>query len=175
MSEPTRRQVRDREAVYTYEDGDRTIRVILQGDLVVQETGADTPSDGVARRTAGGNIVRKQSGQDGADLPVFRSASGGALMTLPGGVLLALDPEWDEAGVNRFFTRNNIWKGPEYQSWTTYRTGSLCGPNRVFRHWSWPMRWRRRRASWFPARTGGVRLRTRQDPGEPKGDDRRGH
>ena len=99
------------EAVYTYEDGDRTIRVILQGDLVVQETGADTPSGDVVRRTAGGNIVRKQSGQGGADLPVFRSASGGALMTLPGGVLLALDPEWDEAGVNRFFERNNIWKG----------------------------------------------------------------
>ena len=97
--------------VYTYEDGDRTIRVILQGDLAVRETGADTPSGGVVRRTPGGNIVRKQSGQGGADLPVFRSASGGALMTLPGGVLLALDPEWDEAGVNRFFERNNIWKG----------------------------------------------------------------
>ena len=99
------------ETVYTYEDGDRTIRVILQGDLVVQETGADTPSDDVVRRTAGGNIVRKQSGQGGADLPVFRSASGGALMTLPGGVLLALDPEWDRAAVNGFFARNNIWKG----------------------------------------------------------------
>ena len=97
-------------AVYTYEDGDRTIRVILQGDLVVQETGADTPSDDVVRRTAGGNIVRKQSGQGGADLPVFRSASGGALMTLPGGVLLALDPDWDEAMVNGFFARNNIAK-----------------------------------------------------------------
>ena len=97
-------------AVYTYEDGDRTIRVILQGDLVVQETGADTPSDDVVRRTARGNIVRKQSGQGGADLPVFRSASGGALMTLPGGVLLALDPDWDEAAVNGFFARNNISK-----------------------------------------------------------------
>ena len=98
------------EAVYTYEDGDRTIRVVLQGDLVVQETGADTPSDGVVRRTARGNIVRKPSGQGGADLPVFRSASGGALMTLPGGVLLALDPEWDGAMVNGFFARNNISK-----------------------------------------------------------------
>ena len=97
-------------AVYTYEDGDRTIRVILQGDLFVQETGADTPSDDVVRRTARGNIVRKQSGQGGADLPVFRSASGGALMTLPGGVLLALDPEWDGAMVNGFFARNNISK-----------------------------------------------------------------
>ena len=99
------------ETVYTYEDGDRTIQVILQGDLVVQETGADTPSDDVVRRTAGGNIVRKQSGDGGADLPVFRSALGGALMTLPGGVMLALDPDWDEAMVNGFFARNNISKG----------------------------------------------------------------
>ena len=97
-------------AVYTYEDGDRTIRVILQGDLVVQETGADKHSDGAERRAAGGDIVRKQSGRGGADLPVFRSASGGALMTLPGGVLLALDPDWDRAGVNGFFARNNISK-----------------------------------------------------------------
>ena len=97
--------------VYTYEDSDRTIRVILQGGLVVQETGADTPSDRVVRRTAGGNIVRRQSGRGGADLPVFRSASGGVLMTLPGGVLLALDPEWDRARVNGFFSRNNISKG----------------------------------------------------------------
>ena len=98
------------ERVYTYEDGDRTIRVILQGDLVVEETGADTPTDRVTRRVAGGNIVRRQDARGAAGLPVFRSASGGALMTLPGGVLLALDPEWDEAGVNGFFARNNISK-----------------------------------------------------------------
>ncbi|WP_420625273.1 cadherin domain-containing protein [Candidatus Poriferisodalis sp.] len=100
-----------RERVYTFEDGDRTVRVILQGDLVVSETGAGTATDEVARRAARGNIVRRQFGQRAADLPVFRSASGGELMTLPGGVLLALDPEWDEAGVNGFFARNNIWKG----------------------------------------------------------------
>ena len=29
-------------------------------------------------------------------------------MTLPGGVLLALDPEWDKAQVDRFFSDNNI-------------------------------------------------------------------
>ena len=158
-------------AVYTYEDGDRTIRVILQGDLVVQETGADTPSDRVVRRAAGGNIVRKQSGDGGADLPVFRSASGGALMTLPGGVLLALDPEWDEAGVNRFFERNNIWKG---------RVSELDYiPNGFFV----------RTKPGFPslelanalAAQKGVLLSSpnwwreveaRQDPGEPKGGDR---
>ena len=161
------------ETVYTYEDGDRTIRVILQGDLVVQETGADTPSDGVVRRAAGGNIVRKQSGDGGADLPVFRSASGGALMTLPGGVLLALDPEWDEAMVNGFFARNNISKG---------RVSELDYiPNGFFV----------RTEPGFPslelanalAAQKGVLLSspnwwrevgTRQDPGETKGDDREG-
>ena len=157
------------EAVYTYEDGDRTIRVILQGDLVIQETGADTPSDDVVRRTAGGNIVRKQSGQGGADLPVFRSASGGVLMTLPGGVLLALDPEWDRAAVNGFFARNNISKG---------RISELDYiPNGFFV----------RTEPGFPslelanalAAQKGVLLSSpnwwrevRQDPGETKGDDR---
>ena len=160
-----------RGTVYTYEDGDRTIRVILQGDLVVQETGADTPSDGAVRRTAGGNIVRKQSGQGGADLPVFRSASGGALMTLPGGVLLALDPEWDEATVNGFFARNNISKGriseldyipngffvrtePGFPSLEL--ANALAGEKGVLV--SSPNWWRE--------------VGTRQDPGETKGDDR---
>ena len=156
--------------VYTYEDSDRTIRVILQGDLVVQETGADTPSDGVARRTAGGNIVRRQFGQGAADLPVFRSASGGALMTLPGGVLLALDPEWDEAGVNAFFARNNIWKG---------RISELDYiPNGFFVRTE-PGFPSLELANALAAQKGVVlsspnwwrEVGTRQDPGEPKGDD----
>ena len=29
-------------------------------------------------------------------------------MTLPGGVLLALDPDWDEAQVEEFFSENGI-------------------------------------------------------------------
>ena len=157
--------------VYTYEDGDRTIRVILQGDLVVRETGAYTPSDGVVRRTARGNIVRKQSGQGGTDLPVFRSASGGALMTLPGGVLLALDPEWDGAMVNGFFARNNISKAriseldyilngffvraePGFPSLEL--ANALAAQKGVLL--SSPNWWRE--------------VGTRQDPGEPKGDDR---
>ena len=39
----------------------------------------------------------------------FRTTSG-ALMTLPGGVLLLLDPEWDQARVNLFFFENAIAK-----------------------------------------------------------------
>ena len=95
-------------AVYTYEDSDRTLRVILQEDLVVRQTGSDVPTDRMVRRTAGGSIARSNFLYGTADLPVFRSPSGGGLMTLPGGVLLALDPEWDEARVERFFVENNI-------------------------------------------------------------------
>ena len=96
--------------VYTWEDGDRTLTVVLQRDLVVQETAANTPEDVVVAGGARDSIVQKQPepGQDAR--PVFRSESGGGLMTLPGGVLLALDPEWDEAGVESFFSRNNISK-----------------------------------------------------------------
>ena len=94
--------------VYTWEDGDRTLRVLLQTDLVVQETASNTPEDVVVARGAGDSIVQKQAkhGQDAR--PVFRSESGGGLMMLPGGVLLALDPKWDRARVESFFSRNNI-------------------------------------------------------------------
>ncbi len=97
-------------AVYTYEDGDRTIRVVLQTDLVVRQTGADTSTNVVVRRVAGGSIVRSHFAYGAAAQPVFRSASGGQLMTLPGGVLLALDPEWDRDRVQRFFSENSISK-----------------------------------------------------------------
>ena len=98
----------DQGAAYTCEDGDRTIRVVLQDDLVVQKTAANTPDDFVVVKAGGDSIVQKQvkHGQDA--LPVFRSESGGELMTLPGGVLLALDPEWDQARVESFFSQNGI-------------------------------------------------------------------
>ena len=59
-------------------------------------------------KAGGDSIVQKQAkhGQDAR--PVFRSESGGELMTLPGGVLLALDPEWDQARVETFFSQNGI-------------------------------------------------------------------
>ena len=43
----------------------------------------------------------------GDALPVFRSESG-ALMTLPGGVLLVLSSEWSQAETNAFFSNNEI-------------------------------------------------------------------
>ena len=98
----------DQGKVHTYEDGDRTIRVVLQDDLVLQKNSAVTPSDSVVVKGSTQSIIRKGSdgGQD--NLPVFRSESGGGLMTLPGGVLLSLDPKWDKAQVDRFFSDSNI-------------------------------------------------------------------
>jgi len=94
--------------VYSWHDGDATRRVVLQTDLVVDQTANIAASDGVMARVGSDHIVRRQ-GRHGRDtLPVFRSESGGGLMALPGGVLLVLDPDWDEAAVAGFFARNNI-------------------------------------------------------------------
>ena len=100
--------VRGEGTVYTWEDGDRTTRVVLQTDLAVQETASIAPEDVVVARGAKDSIVLKQDKNGGDAGPVFRSESGGGLMTLPGGVLLALDPGWDQARVDDFFSRNNI-------------------------------------------------------------------
>ena len=94
--------------VYTWKDGNRIMRVVLQDDLAVQKRAANTLQDvavaGVGKDSAG----RKQDNKGGDFQPVFRSESGGGLMTLPGGVMLALDPEWDQARVESFFSRNEI-------------------------------------------------------------------
>ena len=94
--------------VYTWEDGDRTLRVALQEDLVVQKTADITPDDVVVAKGAADSIVQKQAkhGQDA--LPVFKPESGGGLMTLPGGVLIALDPGWDEDMIDSFLSKNGI-------------------------------------------------------------------
>ena len=93
---------------YTWEDGDRTMRVVRRDGLVVQKTAANAPDDEVVARGATESIVRRQAKHGQDSRPVFRSESGGELMTLPGGVLLALDPEWDQGAVERFFSQNNI-------------------------------------------------------------------
>ena len=94
--------------VYTYRDGDRTIRVLLQTALVVQKTADNSPDDVVAFKGVRDSIVQRLTKHGRAPLPVFRSESGGGLMTLPGGVLLALDPAWDQTRVDNFFSRNQI-------------------------------------------------------------------
>ena len=94
--------------VYTWQDGDRTLRVVLEPRQAVHETVADTTEDGEVDKGASDNIVRERSVPGGDGQPVFRSESGGELMTLPGGIMLALDPEWDQHTVEKFFSRNGI-------------------------------------------------------------------
>ncbi len=97
--------------VYTWKDGDRTITVLLQKDLTIQNTANITPDTEVVARGAAESIVRKQRGNTQDALPVFRSQSGGGLMTLPGGVLLSLDSEWGQDEIESFFSQNGISMG----------------------------------------------------------------
>ncbi len=94
--------------VYTWYDGDRTMRAVLQNDLGVQKTSANSESDEVVVAKGQDSIVRKQSSQGSDVQPVFKPESGEGLMTLPGGVLLALEPGWDDAQVKKFFAGNDI-------------------------------------------------------------------
>ncbi len=93
---------------YTWQDGDLTRRVWVQVDLVVKPRDRIRASDIVALEQGSRSIVRKTDGEaEGEGEPVFRSEFG-ELMTLPGGMLLALDAEWDSARINRFFSAQGI-------------------------------------------------------------------
>ena len=87
------------------------MRVVLQTDLVVQKTETNEPGDVLVVRVGAHSIIRKKAGRGTDAGPVFRSESGGGLMTLPGGILLALDPEWDRDAVEGFLSRNGISTG----------------------------------------------------------------
>ena len=113
--------------VYTYNDGDRTLKVVLQEDLVLTRTRvqARDPSDVLA--TVGDAVIvrlqpEKPEGDDPnavsaasrvaavrpADAqPVFRSVSG-TLMALPGGAIVIFDEAWDSARAMRFFAAEGI-------------------------------------------------------------------
>ena len=113
-------EVETQGTVYTWQDGDKARRAVLQTHRVVRETVADAAEDGAIKTAADAtedgaikkeeldSIVREESQHGSDDEPVFRSESGGGLMTLPGGVILALDPELDQAAVENFFSRNGI-------------------------------------------------------------------
>ena len=94
--------------VYTWEDGYRTMRVVLQNDVVVHDNSDITAQDDIVREGTRSSIVRRQYWHGRESGPVFRPESGIGLMTLPGGVLLALDPEWDQEAVAAFFEDNGI-------------------------------------------------------------------
>ena len=111
--------------VYTWQDGDRTVGAQLQLDLVVRDDGAIVPRDDIVAGTGNEqNVPRGADGggkSDGASgsgesdgsssssssNPVFLSESG-ELMTLPGGVVVVLDPEWDADEAAAFFAGNDI-------------------------------------------------------------------
>ena len=83
-----------------WEDGDRTLTVHLEND-----TG--TPHR-ASVGSQGGNVVQQSGGETSSDeAPVFRSASG-TLMTLPGGVLLVLDPGVESGPVTSSQYRSTI-------------------------------------------------------------------
>ena len=84
---------------YTWQDGDDTRTVRLQTSLTV------TPGRGDGGRAS--DVPRSEQSPGAESLPVFRSESG-ALMTLPGGILLLLDPDWDEARIDQFFADHKI-------------------------------------------------------------------
>ena len=93
--------------IYAWKDGDRTRRAFLQSDLVVVQQGAIVSSSPSLARTGKGVVVRATDATEVQGQPVFRSPSG-ALMTLPGGVLLVLDDAWDQTEVGAFFAGNGI-------------------------------------------------------------------
>ena len=84
--------------VYTWRDGDRTLRVRLVSNTSTGLQSAQT------RGLSSGASSESHSEED----PVFRSEPGGNLMTLPGGVLLVLDSTWEQSDINDFFSENEI-------------------------------------------------------------------
>ena len=97
----------DDSAVHTWQDGPYTRQVRLVSGLVAQDTASNTDDDVVVTLGASESIVlRGDDHDDSNSTPVF--LSGGELLTLPGGVLLAFDAEWDEYRINIFFTHNAI-------------------------------------------------------------------
>ena len=86
------------DGVYTWLDGDRIMTVRLEPSGDAQESPP----------VSGGKSVRTVDRSDSDTGPVFRSESGGGLMTLPGGVVLVLDPSWTGSDADAFFSRNRF-------------------------------------------------------------------
>ncbi len=95
-------------SVYTWQDGDRTQRVVLQNDLVAQSKSDNTSQDVIVAEMGAYSIVEAEYKQGSGTQPVFKPESGGGLMTLPGGVMLSLDPDWDQTTVDKFLEGNGI-------------------------------------------------------------------
>ena len=96
---------------HTWQDGDRTRHARTQPQLVLQPSSENVKDDVVLRNDGRQSIVERRARHRGiVGPPVFRS-EGDILMTLPGGVVLVLDPDWGETRINRFFSANAIKAG----------------------------------------------------------------
>ena len=87
---------------YTWQDGDVTRRVWLVAPQGAR-AGVDIAVRDPSFQFAGDSALEI----DGAELE-FHSEAGGGAMSLPGGVLLVLDPGWTEDEVAAFFADNGI-------------------------------------------------------------------
>ena len=90
---------------HTWTDGDRTMTVFLQRHLTLSKNGRITERAPTQQGSESGIGQRSEDGDLTA--PVFSSNSG-SLMTLPGGVMLALDETWTKEQTNAFFKLNSI-------------------------------------------------------------------
>lgn len=93
--------------MYTWQDGDSTRQVWLEPNLMVKSDAPVGSLEDAVVEVEGFTGARGDGGGAQGGWPVFRSRSG-SLMALPGGVLLALDPDWDESQTDAFFERNGI-------------------------------------------------------------------
>ena len=94
--------------VYTWYDGDREMRAVLQNDVPPSHDDEDIAAGDSATVNSIGSVSNSEGGGSQDVQPVFRSESGGGDMTLPGGVILLLDETWDEAEVDSFLSKNQI-------------------------------------------------------------------
>ena len=94
--------------VYTWYDGDREMRAVLQNDVPLPHDDEDIAAGDSATVNSVGGASNSGGGGSQDVQPVFRSESGGGDMTLPGGVILLLDETWDEAEVDSFLSKNQI-------------------------------------------------------------------
>jgi hypothetical protein len=94
--------------VYTWHDGDREMRAVLQNDVPMSNGDEDIAASDSATANSASGFFKSEGGGSRDVQPVFRSESGGGDMTLPGGVILLLDGTWDEAEVDRFLVKNQI-------------------------------------------------------------------
>ena len=94
--------------VYTWHDGDREMRAVLQNDVPLSNGNERKATGGSSTVNGAVGVSKSKGGTYEEGQPIFRSESGGGEMTLPGGVIVLLDESWDEAEVTSFFSKNNI-------------------------------------------------------------------